>query len=229
MSVNSCSSGLTEDSFTIGDTSYQVTDFGRALIQGGGANALSLTLSNAISRNWTLHVDDRRFRLADATLVDSDKTANWSNPGFTWTVGQKVSLRLTAVVDASPSVFQSAAVDEKTLTVTFTENLDTGSVPSPGAFRVTVNNARRNVASGGVAISGKTVRLTLASAVSLTDTVKVRYSRPSAKPLQGAYGRAVATFADRAVTNNTQATIWSATLTAKDLGGNGFPSWVAVL
>ena len=57
-------------------------------------------------------------------------------------------------------VFESAAVDEKTLTVTFDANLDTGSVPAPGAFRVTVNNARRSVASDGVAISGKTVRLT---------------------------------------------------------------------
>ncbi len=98
---------------------------------------------------------------------------------------------------------QSAAVDGKTLTVTFDANLDTGSEPSPRAFRVTVNNARRSVASGGVSISGKTVTLTLASAVSDTDTVKVRYSRPSANRLQDTYGRAVATFTDRAVTNNT--------------------------
>ncbi len=117
----------------------------------------------------------------------------------------------------SPPVFQSAEVSGKTLTVTFDANLDTGLVPSPGAFRVTVNNARRNVASGGVAISGKTVTLTLASAVGDgADTVKVRYTKPSANPLQGsAYGRAVATFADQAVTNNTPETIWSATLTVR--------------
>ena len=114
-----------------------------------------------------------------------------------------------------PPVFESAAVDETTLTMTFNENLDRGSVPSPGTFRVTVNNARRNVAAGGVAISGKTVRLTLASAVAEDDTVKVRYSRPSSNPLKSAsYGKSVDTFTDQAVT--TPETIWSATLTVKE-------------
>ena len=115
-----------------------------------------------------------------------------------------------------PPVFQSAVVDETTLTMTFDENLDRGSVPSHSAFRVTVNNARRNVEAGGVAISGKTVRLTLASAVSDTDTVKVRYSRPAGNPLKGAaFGKAVATFADQAV--RPPEPIWSATLTVASL------------
>ena len=81
--------------------------------------------------------------------------------------------------DETPPVFSSAAVSGATLTMTFDENLDTGSVPAPGAFHVTVNDARRNVASGGVDIDGATVTLTLASAVQLAgDTVKVRYTRP---------------------------------------------------
>ena len=76
-------------------------------------------------------------------------------------------------------LFQSAVVDGTTLKLTFTENLDADSRPSPGAFRVSVNNARRGVVSGGVAVSGKTVTLTLASAVAHTDTVRVRYGKPS--------------------------------------------------
>ena len=116
----------------------------------------------------------------------------------------------------APPVFESAAVDGKTLTLTFDANLDRGSVPSPGAFRVTVNNARRNVAAGGVAVSGKTVTLTLTSAVSDTDTVKVRYTKPSARPLQGAaFGKAVATFADQ--DTKTRESIWSATLTTAEI------------
>ena len=85
--------------------------------------------------------------------------------------------------------FESAAVDGSTLTVTFDETLATGSVPAPGAFYVTVNGARRNVASGGVAIDGAVVTLTLASAVSEADTVTVRYTKPSANPLQSAAGQ----------------------------------------
>ncbi len=105
--------------------------------------------------------------------------------------------------------FESAAVDLKALTLTFDETLDTGSVPSPSAFHVTVNDPRRDVASGGVAISGKTVTLTLASVVSSGDTVKVRYTRPSARPLRSTSGQGVDTFPDRAVTNDTRPILFS--------------------
>ena len=112
--------------------------------------------------------------------------------------------------------FQSAAVDEKKLTMTFTENLDAGSVPAPGAFRVTVNNVRRSVVSGGVAVSGNTVTLTLASAAAHGDMVRVRYTRPSARPLQGAAGVAVGSNADQTVTNNTpEGLFWSTRLTVR--------------
>ncbi|MDE0189674.1 MAG: SwmB domain-containing protein, partial [bacterium] len=117
------------------------------------------------------------------------------------------------------------------LTMTFTENLDGDSVPAPGAFRVTVNGSRRSIASGGVAVSGQTVTLTLASGVAHGDTVKVRYTRPSRNPLQGdagVAGVAVSTFADQDVTNNTPAgIIWSATLNARNLSGP-FGCWTGV-
>ena len=82
---------------------------------------------------------------------------------------------------------ESATVDGATLTLTFDETLDTGSRPVRGAFHVTVNNARRLVSAGGVAIAGKTVRLTLESAVAAGDTVKVRYNG-SLGGLRGANG-----------------------------------------
>ena len=113
----------------------------------------------------------------------------------------------------TPSL-ESASVDGETLTLTFSEHLDTTSKPAPAAFHVTVNDARRNVE---VAVVGRTVRLTLPSALDPLDTVKVRYTRPSTSPLRATSGIAVETFADRAVTNDTPAetTIWSATLTAQ--------------
>ncbi|MCY4025398.1 MAG: SwmB domain-containing protein, partial [Acidobacteria bacterium] len=109
-------------------------------------------------------------------------------------------------------VFASAKVVGSTLTLTFDKNLDTGSKPSPAAFRVTANNKRLAVASGGVAIAGKTVKLTLFRPASDGDTVKVRYTKPSSNPLRGTNGLAVDTFAEQAVSNNPA--IWSATMAA---------------
>ena len=139
-------------------------------------------MDRAISGDWTLV--DGGSSPSRTHLFPTACSRSGANPGITWTDDQQVLLHLTAPQPA----FQSAAVDWKTLTMTFAETLDEDSVPSPGAFRVTVNNARRNVVSGGVAVSGQTVTLTLASPVAHGDTVKVRYTRPSARPLQGAGG-----------------------------------------
>ena len=114
----------------------------------------------------------------------------------------------------------SASVDEATLTARFNETLDTGFVPAPGAFRVTVNGARRNVASGGVSISGATVTLTLSSAVAGSDTVTLGYVRPGSNGLRNAAGHLVESFDDRDVTNGTPAGgFWSATLTVRGPAG----------
>ena len=78
-------------------------------------------------------------------------------------------------------------------------------MPAPGDFHVTVGTERRNVADGGVAVSGATATLTLASAVRRGETVKVRYTAPSSNPLRDADNarRPVPGFSDRAVTNKT--------------------------
>ena len=115
---------------------------------------------------------------------------------------------------AEVPMLMSGTVDGSTLTLTFDRSLNTGlRPPSRWAFYVTVNSVRRYVALGGVAISGQTVRLTLTSAAGAGDTVRVRYTRPSSNPLRDTDGRAVATFSDRAVTNDTPAGVWSAMLT----------------
>ena len=82
-------------------------------------------------------------------------------------------------------MFDSATVIDNTLTLTFDQHLRSSSKPAPSAFTVTVNNARRSVAAGGVAVSGRNVTLTLTSAAAYGDTVTVRYTKPSANPLAG--------------------------------------------
>ena len=110
-----------------------------------------------------------------------------------------------ALTNNTPPRFSSAAVDRTTLTVTFDGDLDPDSVPAPGDFHVTVGTERRNVANGGVAVSGATATLTLAAAVRRGDTVKVRYTAPASNPLRDADNarRPVPGFSDRAVTNKT--------------------------
>ena len=195
-----CSDALSDDSFTVGVTDYQVEIVATGVTSASQA-ILDLQLDKEIPTDWTLYVDSRDgLAVSDATRSNGNKTARW-NP--TWGFGndQTVSLNLKAPPGA-PS-FSSAAINGTALTVTFNESLDTGSVPAPSDFHVTVGSARRNVASGGVAIDGAAVTLTLASAVISTDTVKVRYTKPSANPLQDTAGNDVETFADQSVTNNT--------------------------
>ena len=90
-----------------------------------------------------------------------------------------------SVSNATAPAFQSATVNGATLGVTFDVDLDTGSVPAPGDFFVTVEGSRRDVATNGVSVSGKTVTLTLASAVTPDDVVQVRYTQPGSNPLEG--------------------------------------------
>ena len=112
---------------------------------------------------------------------------------------------VTVSVTGGPPVLVGAGVDGTRLTVTFNEPLDATSVPAPGDFHVTVGASRRNVAADGVAINGPTAVLTLASAVTGADTVTMRYTRGKS-PLLDLDDDAVSTFADQAVTNDTEGT-----------------------
>ena len=138
----SCSSSLTDDSLTRAEISYAV----RAITLDTSDRALVLEFDQAIPRDWMLHVGDRTFAVADATLSNSDTLAHWSNSGLTWSAGDKVALALSGPAadtgDAGPA-FQSAEVDGKTLTMTFDGTLDASSVPSPGDFYVTAGGIRR--------------------------------------------------------------------------------------
>ena len=88
--IQGCAAGLTANTFTSGSASYQVQAVGLF------GSDLVLLLDKAISTDWVLHIDDRRFPVADATLTSGDVRAVWSDPGLTWTDNQSVSLRLTA-------------------------------------------------------------------------------------------------------------------------------------
>ena len=114
--------------------------------------------------------------------------------------GHKVDHRAGAPSLASES---PASVDGLTLTLTFNNALDEDSEPAATDFAVTVAGAARDVS--GVAVSGATVVLTLASAVEKGETVTVSYTADAAKPVRRAdgVGDPAESFTDQAVDNAT--------------------------
>ena len=208
-----CTSRLTDNSFAHADTTRQVTGV-ELLFLSNTESRLLLTLDEAISRDWTLHVDRHQFPLADARISNSGNTAIWSNPGLTWKLNQKVKLRLTessggggAVGNAAPG-FRSASVSGNKLKVTYDEPLDEGSTPPGNSFRVRTmpdggavgNGARgkRSAASGGgpgniggtgtASIDGATVTVTLDRPVAPGERLVVSYNRPGENAIRDPAG-----------------------------------------
>ena len=107
----------------------------------------------------------------------------------------------------APTV-SSAAVDGTTLTLTFSEGLTETPLPAAATFTTNVGSNQRGV--DALTISGSTVTLTLASAVTSTDGVTVSYTVPSdaaAARLKDLSDNSAASFAAQAVINNTAAVL----------------------
>ena len=103
---------------------------------------------------------------------------------------------ITQRVDATLPMLSTATVDGTALTLTYDEALDDTSTPANGDYTVTVDTAPRDVS--GVAISGMTVTLTLASAVTGGQTVILNYT-PGANPVQDTAGNDAAALSNRGV------------------------------
>jgi uncharacterized repeat protein (TIGR02059 family) len=98
--------------------------------------------------------------------------------------------------------FVSSVIEDITptlLEMTYSLTLD-NVIPDTAAFTVNVNTVPRTVNS--VAISGKKVILTLASAVLMDENVTVAYTKPVSNPLQTPQGYEAASLSDQNVTNN---------------------------
>ena len=118
----------------------------------------------------------------------------------------------TYAVDNTAPTVDSAGVNGTSLVVTFSEDLAQADNLANSAFAVektpTGGSAETVTlsSSSSPAIDGKTVTLTLGAAVVHTDTVTVSYTKPTTgtdNELEDLVGNEVASFTDRAVTNDT--------------------------
>ena len=171
----------------------------------------------------------KRVLLSDG--VDSGAATGWEiddayktrgrTSGVAWTVESGIrSLKLQVkgsaiTTDTTAPAFESAAANGTSLVITFDEDLAAAASLANGAFTVKKTPSGGSEATVALSttsapvISGKTVTLTLATALVSTDgSVKVTYTKPStgtANKLVDAAANETATFTDQSVTNNTPA------------------------
>jgi len=168
--LNSTTAPTSAFAVTVGGTSRSVTG---AVVSG---STVVLTLASAVLAGATVTVA--------YTAPTSDLAA--TNNAIQDTAGNDaasfnssaVGVTNSSTFDNVSPVFQSAAVsgDKTKVVLTYNETLGATTAPTT-AFVVQVNGSARSVT--GVATSGSTVELTLASSVGIGQTVTVQYTAPT--------------------------------------------------
>ena len=189
-------------------TGYTVTRISRALSTSlDGSTTLTDNLSFAVTGGDL--PDGTVLNLGATALTvgtDTDTTtAGWEQWDLrtlglspTWVGGQE----LAVCANLAP-VLESAKADGTSLVLTYAEDLDTGSTPAASAYAVTVDGTA--AAPSSVSVSGRTVTLTLAAAVTGGEAVTLEYS-PGSNPVQDESGLDAPGFPNRTVVVNNDAT-----------------------
>ncbi len=188
---------------------------------------VTLTLESAVAAGVTVTVSYSKEAAqtgAVAVALTADAAPRPKVDAFT----DQAVVNTTGRAPSAPSA-SSASVDGAELMLVFNSGLDGGRVPHHSQFTVKVTpegateSAERPLTSGGVAVAGSTVTLTLRSPVAISDTVTVSYSQTEADSgvtlvrLRGINEADVEDFADRAVTNNTPPRVRSVSVNAGEV------------
>ena len=214
----------------IRDNTNTINNRDATLLSGSGTTALvfGYTVVAADDDDNGIWIPANALMLNSGTIRDSaNNNADVTHTQLGTLSGHKVDGSIDPP-DTTPPTFSSALVTAaapKSLVITFSEALDTGSVPAASAFTVKVGGTAEGTPTD-VSISGSTVTLTLAIALDAGQTnVTVDYTNPGTAndPLKDASDNEVATFTNQAVTNNAPAcpdttnhpgdALWTACLT----------------
>ena len=221
---------LDQTRFSISPNNYRVD---RVFTQPGPSLAFSMKsdFTSDEQKTLTLHICDQAFAFSVAGAPSSGSTyafleSDFPGADLDWSTHAERTIYLSQ--DTAAPTFVSATVNRSTLVVTLNEELGTAASLANSDFTVKKGSSgTTQTLSGTPSISGSTVTLTLATAVTASDTaVKVAYTKPtsgSANKLIDKFGNDTATFTDQAVTNNTTTTTdvpanWSLKPTALNTG-----------
>ncbi|MCW8171411.1 hypothetical protein D8B22_20470, partial [Verminephrobacter aporrectodeae subsp. tuberculatae] len=182
-------------------SAFAVSSVGNAAISVSNVSVMdktvTLTLSRAVAGGETVKLSYTRPPTGDNVIQDAagNDAASFTN--------QAVS---NLVRDTTAPVLASATVSGRRLVLSYTDvgklDTDAGKIVAASAFAVSsVDNAAISVSS--VAVSDKTVTLTLSRSVAGGETVKLSYTRPTTgdNVIQDATGNDAASFMDQAVSN----------------------------
>ncbi|WP_296950096.1 SwmB domain-containing protein [uncultured Massilia sp.] len=183
------------------------------------AGAFTVKVGNAtVAVTGAVVNNDKTVTLTLATAVQPNDVVkvSYQVPSSGGVVQDAAGNDAAAVTDATVTnnsgdtlapTFVSAAVNGRTLVMTYDEALDAAHAPAASAFAVHVGNATVAVSAVVVDAVNKTVTLTLASSVQNGQSVTVSYTDPTngndANAIQDAAGNDAASVANRPVANNT--------------------------
>lgn len=190
-SISITFSGTLKTASALAASAFSFTPANTVSAASASGTALNLTLGTAVAEGATLTIS---YSPPASPAVALEAQDGRGIAAF--------SLNLTNETDTAP-VLSSASVNGSTLTLTFDQSLKQTSIPAASAFAATIAGTATSVSN--VAISGRTVTLTLAPAASHNDAVTIAYTPPSQNPLTDASDNDAAAISARSVTNNTPA------------------------
>ena len=168
---------------------------------GAGLTYSAALEGGAALPDWLTFDPDRRTLRGTPTNADATGPDERIFVVFAATDGnggkQRAALSIGVVPDTGPPVIQSVSKASGKLVLTYNEPLDEDSEPGAGAFAVTDGGNPATVSS--VDVSGRTVVLTLSSA--LTGAAQVSYTVPTganATPIRDVAGTNAAAFSNMA-------------------------------
>ena len=169
------------DGFAITGQAMMIENVAITVVIGASGDLTATTDSGG---NWSVAVPENAAYITQGTLTI---TVNATLSGY-----EAMEVTRQFIVDLLKPTILVGRVAADTITLTYNESLDATSVPDGGAYTVYVNGSSVPLAATNpVTISDSGVTITLASAVSDTDTVTLDYTVPTgagATPIKNLFG-----------------------------------------
>ena len=137
---------------------------------------VTLTLASVVTHGQTVEMQYTRQRSIQGDRPGIQDPAGNLSPDIDFGDDESAVTNDTPAPDTTVPQPETRTVNGSTVTLTYGEELDTNTVPA-SAFRFRVGTTGNGAAATAISKSGRTVTLTLASAVTHGQTVQMQYTR----------------------------------------------------